>query len=377
MANAVELAVKVTASTTDATSGLEAVGDSARSMASEVDKAATKADGASRKLDSLGSAAEGVDDKMGRTTGSLGALSSGFELVGAEKYAAGLQSAALATDFLSGAGQALMLITEGEALANIQATATTYAKVAAEKAAAAAAKATAAAQWLLNAAMAANPIGLVVIAVIALVAGFVLLYNKSDRFRALMNTIWAGIQSAVSATGGVLKTVLGAAILVITTYIKAWWTAASTAFSAAQTAIGLVKDAFDKVKDVVGTVADKLDDIEVPDGVVDAIDAIKDAIDDVIDAVESLIGWLGKIKIPKPPSWLPGVGKSSTPAAVSVASAAGRGARTTATAPGVGATAYGAGTVVVNFNNLVTDPYATANAIRRVLTRRDLIVGAR
>lgn len=51
----------------------------------------------------------------------------------------------------------------------------------------AATKAWAVAQKALNVSMFANPIGLVVLAVVALVAGFVLAYKKSDKFRAIVD----------------------------------------------------------------------------------------------------------------------------------------------------------------------------------------------
>src|SRR5580765_4842939 len=50
-----------------------------------------------------------------------------------------------------------------------------------------AAKAWTAAQWLLNAALAANPIGLVIVAVAALVAAFIVAYKTSDTFRAIVD----------------------------------------------------------------------------------------------------------------------------------------------------------------------------------------------
>lgn len=55
-----------------------------------------------------------------------------------------------------------------------------------------------AAQWLLNAAMNANPIGLVVMAIAALVAGFVTLWNTSEGFRNFWIGIWDGIKNIVS-----------------------------------------------------------------------------------------------------------------------------------------------------------------------------------
>ena len=51
-------------------------------------------------------------------------------------------------------------------------------------------KLAAAGQWLLNAAMAANPIGLIVAGIAALIAALVVLYNKSETFRNLVNTIF-------------------------------------------------------------------------------------------------------------------------------------------------------------------------------------------
>ena len=51
--------------------------------------------------------------------------------------------------------------------------------------------------WLLNAAMAANPIGLVVAAIAALVAAFVVLWKKSEKFREFWKGLWEGIKKAV------------------------------------------------------------------------------------------------------------------------------------------------------------------------------------
>jgi phage-related protein len=54
-----------------------------------------------------------------------------------------------------------------------------------------------AAQWLWNAAMSANPIGLIIIGIAALVAGFVLLYQKSDTFRAICTTAFQAVWTAI------------------------------------------------------------------------------------------------------------------------------------------------------------------------------------
>jgi phage-related protein len=52
---------------------------------------------------------------------------------------------------------------------------------------------------ILNAAMKANPIGLIITAVTLLVAGFILMYKKVGWFRNGVNAAWAGIKIAVSA----------------------------------------------------------------------------------------------------------------------------------------------------------------------------------
>lgn len=62
-------------------------------------------------------------------------------------------------------------------------------------------KAWTAAQWLLNVAMNANPIGLVITAVAALVAGVVYCWNKFAGFRAFLLTMW----DTIKGFGNVIK----------------------------------------------------------------------------------------------------------------------------------------------------------------------------
>jgi len=50
-----------------------------------------------------------------------------------------------------------------------------------------------AAQWLLNAAFTANPVGLVVVAIAALVAGIVALYNNCEPVRRVLDSVWESI----------------------------------------------------------------------------------------------------------------------------------------------------------------------------------------
>lgn len=62
-----------------------------------------------------------------------------------------------------------------------------------------------AAQWAFNAALAANPITLVVIAVAALAAGLVILYNKSEKVRAVLDAMFGILGKVGDAIGWVAE----------------------------------------------------------------------------------------------------------------------------------------------------------------------------
>lgn len=70
-----------------------------------------------------------------------------------------------------------------------------------------------AAQFALNLVMSANPIALVVLAIGALVAAFVIAYNKSETFREIINKLFGaistGVEFSVNAIKGYLEFVLG------------------------------------------------------------------------------------------------------------------------------------------------------------------------
>lgn len=70
---------------------------------------------------------------------------------------------------------------------------------AAMKAAAVAARAWSVVQVALNAILTANPIGLVVVAIAALVAGLVLAYNKSESFRNICDRLWTATKELATA----------------------------------------------------------------------------------------------------------------------------------------------------------------------------------
>lgn len=170
---------------------------------------------------------EGAAKRMGDTLNDNGvarveAMKRGFEqwtqqMAGAEGPMGGVSAAvvAFAGPALAMAGQLGSLATGlaavnvgsiASAASTVKDTAVKVVNTAATYAASAAAKAWAAGQWLLNAALSANPIGIVIIAIIALVAAIVYAYRHSEKFRAIVQVAlravgaaWDWLKSKVSA----------------------------------------------------------------------------------------------------------------------------------------------------------------------------------
>jgi hypothetical protein len=84
-------------------------------------------------------------------------------------------------------------------LTQLRMKAATLASAVASKVAAAASKVWAAGQWLLNAALTANPIGLVVVAVAALIGILILAYKRSATFRAIVDGVFKWLRTSVPA----------------------------------------------------------------------------------------------------------------------------------------------------------------------------------
>ncbi|NIL86511.1 hypothetical protein RhoFasGS6_03915 [Rhodococcus fascians] len=124
----------------------------------------------------------------------------------------------------------------------------------------------AAGQWLLNAALTANPIGLVVLALVALVAAIVLAYRNSETFRSIVQAVWGAIQTAISfAWESVIKPVFDAFMAVLGAlgdfFSWVWNSVISPAWTALSTGIqwywqNVIMVAFDALKAALGAVGD-------------------------------------------------------------------------------------------------------------------------
>jgi tape measure domain-containing protein len=106
----------------------------------------------------------------------------------------------------SGAQTAATAATNGGILANLRAAASTVAARVAMVAGAVATGVATAAQWALNAAMSANPIGIVVLAIAALVAGLIWFFTQTElgqdiwaNFTRFLGEAWANIVAVATA----------------------------------------------------------------------------------------------------------------------------------------------------------------------------------
>lgn len=354
MSNAVDLAINIVSKAS--LSAFDDVTASANSAGDAVDALGNDSAESARKIGLSADAADDLAGKAGKTTGALGALSSGFELVGLGGFATGLQSAAMATDFMSGAGDALNLVMESTAVKTVAAKVATIGSSIASGAAAAATGVQTAAQWALNAAMSANPIGLVVIAAIALVAGLVLLYKKSGAFRDIISDVGKVGKKAVSAVVDTVSSLVG---LVKDKLPGAFDKAKSVIVTAVKIYTLPIRTAIDVVKNLIGFVKNDL-----PGAFTKAVDKAKSIgaallkpFKDVYDLIKKIIDKIDDIHLPKLPDLNPfskvAVGSTGT------------------SVTGSGVVAVGGDTFVFNIPaGLIGTPDTLARAMAQVVPRR-------
>ena len=171
-------------------------------------------------------------------------------------------------------------------------------------------KAWTAAQWLLNAALDANPIGIVVMALGALVGALIYAYNHSEDFRRIVNLLWEAFKDFTMLLSGIVRKWLEK---VITQFREASqavmqfsrWLASTEVFQAiakwAKWIYELVIKSIEKAIGAIRTLIDTFrrlfnlpswghsvaDDLKGP---LDAIDALNQKMRDAADAKRALIG---------------------------------------------------------------------------------------
>lgn len=206
---------------------------------------------AKASLDNVGEGADTVASKGAQAAGALSGLG---DLVGGPFGAAmvvggtAMQAAADAGDLLNVAveGGAKLASKAGAAMTSF-ANATGLSTVA-SKIAAAATKAWALAQRVLNKAFLTSPMGLVIVAVVALAAAFVVAYKKSDKFRAIVQKGIAIVKKVVGSFVGFFKTAVPKAFDVVVNAVQRGFGAVKTGVDKV---IGFIKDIPSRIKNLV------------------------------------------------------------------------------------------------------------------------------
>lgn len=204
MSETVELRFVVDGDASGATSALSRAGDAAEDadarfrqasdgMGSGFDRAGQAADGAEGKAQGFADTLTGTTDIMA----GFGEIAKGNTFEGVLLLGTGL--ADLAGGMAAFVIPTLAALSTGmlaTAAATVRATTAAVVHRTTALAAAAASKVWAAGQWLLNAALTANPIGLVILAIVALVAAIVVAYKRSETFRTVVQAAMRGVQVA-------------------------------------------------------------------------------------------------------------------------------------------------------------------------------------
>lgn len=159
-------------------------------------------------------------------------------------------------------------------------------------------KASAAAQWLLNAAMNANPIGLIIGGLTLLAAGLLVAYQKSETFRGIVDSIgrffrdvlWPILVDVAQAVGGFFADAFDKVSGIISVAISVYGAYLGLVLDIVKAVGGFLYDAFTIVADVVVTVAKAVGGF-----LVDAFNTARDAVGFVIDVVKVIADFLGGI----------------------------------------------------------------------------------
>lgn len=255
-----------------------------------------------------------------------------------------------------------------------------------------------------------NPIGLVVVAIIALVAAIVLAYKKSETFRKIVDKTWAVIKAGAAAVAAFVRRVFSALWSAVSAYVRAYGLVVRVVMSAIRSAVSAVTSwvrsawqgmtsmmssairnvnqaaaaVWSAIRSGIASVVDKVSElvgwlkkVVIPPLPPGAFDKVRQSIEWLIDKVQDLIGWLGRIKVPKISlPHIPGLSRSlaipvGPSPAVAAAAGAGVGGRRYAT-PSYAA----AGGPIINVYGAL-DPEGVARQVKKLLVDHDRRVGGR
>lgn len=232
------------------------VGASSKRVADETTDSYSRVDSAAGetydKFDALESVGRGTTDTMS----GLSEIMSGNVLQGSTDLAGGV--AALADGFSGALLPAIKAVTNGgiaSAKAFVKQTSAATAQKVAAGLSTAATYAQAVAQRVLNAAMKANPIGLIITALTLLVGGFIYAYKHSEKFRNIVNGALGAVKSvAQSALGWITKnwgTISGILLAPFNAVIKPIWKHRDSILNAFKAIPGAIGGFFKKLGGII------------------------------------------------------------------------------------------------------------------------------
>ena len=194
---------------------------------------------------------------VGRFAGSLAAAGGRAALTGLTKAGGAIGSvAASAWRGVTALGALAASYARAAAAAVLNA-ARTVAMTVVQNAVRVATMAWTAVQWLLNAALNANPIGLIIIGITALVAAVIYAYTHFSWFRAGVQAVWSGIQAAGLAAWNfgikpIFEGIKFFIMNILVPYYKFWWSVAKVVWSgiakAGQVGWAILKIIFSGIK---------------------------------------------------------------------------------------------------------------------------------
>lgn len=159
-----------------------------------------------------------------------------------------------------------------DAIARGISTAAIVASTAAQTAASVASRAWAAAQWLVNAALSANPIGIIILAVVGLVAAIVYLWKTNEGFRNAVTAVWSAISGAIGKAVGWISKAVPAAFQAVLNFIKRY------------TPLGFIVSNWGQIRAKIGEAANKARET--------AVNAFQRLKDGAVQKAQALVSWV-------------------------------------------------------------------------------------
>lgn len=216
-----------------------------------------------------------------------------------------------------------------------------------------------AAQAVLNIVMTANPIGLIVVAIGALVAAIVIAYRNSETFRRIVQAAWSGIKDAALAAWNFIKRYVidpfVAGVRWLYEQVRAYVNSVIVIWATLKAALKAVWDWV--YANVIGPFVQGFERI--------------------VGAVKSVIDWIKKIKLPSAVTKLFGGGGKAAPGGAAFAPAPTVGGRGRAVPRSTRTVTAGSATTPPVTVNVFLDGQKVGGFIDRVIDRRLDAEGAR